>query len=62
MTEGTGRDFEQNIAYEKSLGLKSYNLRELAYYYSPSVRIYGAVIDMLLRSPWSITRSTNYSI
>ncbi|MDT1997487.1 BREX-3 system phosphatase PglZ [Carnobacterium divergens] len=38
---------KQNIAYEKSLGLKSYNQEELAYYYSPSVRIYGAVIDIV---------------
>ncbi|MFL0583701.1 BREX-3 system phosphatase PglZ [Solibacillus silvestris] len=38
---------KQNIAYEKSLGLKAYNRDELAYQFSPSIRIYGAVIDVI---------------
>lgn len=38
---------KQNIAYEKSLGLKAYNRETLAYQFSPAIRIYGAVIDVI---------------
>lgn len=38
---------KQNIAYEKSLGLESYNRDKLAYQFSPAIRIYGAVIDVI---------------
>lgn len=38
---------ERNIAYEKSLGLKTYNKESLAYRHSPSIRVYGAVIDVI---------------
>lgn len=38
---------ERNIAYEKSLGLKTYNKELLAYRHSPSIRVYGAVIDVI---------------
>ncbi|HDR7918702.1 BREX-3 system phosphatase PglZ [Bacillus toyonensis] len=38
---------KQNIAYEKSLGLKAYNQSTLAYMQFPSVRIYGAVVDVI---------------
>lgn len=38
---------KQNIAYEKSLGFNSYKREDLAYQFSPSIRIYGAVIDVI---------------
>lgn len=38
---------KQNIAFEKSLGFNAYNQEELAYQFSPSIRIYGAVIDVI---------------
>lgn len=38
---------KQNIAFEKSLGLSTYNQNELAYQLSPAIRIYGAVIDVV---------------
>lgn len=38
---------KQNIAFEKSLGLSAYNQQELAYQFSPAIRIYGAVIDVI---------------
>lgn len=38
---------KQNIAYEKSLGLETYNRENLAYQFSPAIRIYGAVIDVI---------------
>ncbi|WP_019416001.1 BREX-3 system phosphatase PglZ [Paenisporosarcina sp. TG20] len=38
---------ERNVAYEKSLGLKTYNKETLAYRHSPSIRVYGAVIDVI---------------
>lgn len=37
----------KNIAFEKSLGLALYNQKDLAYQLSPSIRIYGAVIDVI---------------
>ncbi|MER2170826.1 MAG: BREX-3 system phosphatase PglZ [Psychrobacillus psychrodurans] len=38
---------KKNVAYEKSLGFNSYNREDLAYQFSPSIRIYGAVIDVI---------------
>lgn len=38
---------ERNVAYERSLGLKTYNKESLAYRHSPSIRVYGAVIDVI---------------
>ncbi|MDN4608202.1 BREX-3 system phosphatase PglZ [Sporosarcina highlanderae] len=38
---------KQNIAFEKSLGLSAYNQQQLAYQFSPAIRIYGAVIDVI---------------
>lgn len=37
----------RNIAYEKSLGLEIYKQENLAYQFSPAIRIYGAVIDII---------------
>ena len=37
----------RNVAYEKSLGLKTYDKEALAYRHSPSIRVYGAVIDVI---------------
>lgn len=37
----------RNVAYEKSLGLKAYDKEALAYRHSPSVIVYGAVIDVI---------------
>ncbi|WP_286230463.1 BREX-3 system phosphatase PglZ [Neobacillus mesonae] len=37
----------QNVAYENSLGLEVYNQSLLAYMQFPSIRIYGAVIDVI---------------
>ncbi|MQR86864.1 BREX-3 system phosphatase PglZ [Bacillus megaterium] len=38
---------KQHITYEKSLGLKAYNKHSLAYMQFPSIRIYGAVVDVI---------------
>ncbi|WP_075982595.1 BREX-3 system phosphatase PglZ [Bacillus massilinigeriensis] len=38
---------KQNVAYENSLGLEVYNQSLLAYTQFPSIRIYGAVIDVI---------------
>lgn len=38
---------DNNIAFEKSLGLKAYDKDSLAYRYSPAIRIYGAVVDVI---------------
>lgn len=38
---------DNNIAFEKSLGLKAYDKDYLAYRYSPAIRIYGAVVDVI---------------
>lgn len=38
---------KHNIAFEKSLGLQSYSRDLFAYRASPSIRIYGAVIDVV---------------
>lgn len=38
---------DNNIAFEKSLGLKAYEKDSLAYRYSPAIRIYGAVVDVI---------------
>lgn len=38
---------KKNIAFEKSLGLEAYNQQKLAYQFSPAIRIYGAVIDVI---------------
>lgn len=35
------------VAYEKSLGLKNYTREELAYNINPSIKVYGAVIDVI---------------
>lgn len=37
----------QNVAYENSLGLEEYNQLSLSYMQFPSIRIYGAVIDVI---------------
>lgn len=37
----------QNVAYENSLGLELYKQSSLAYMQFPSIRIYGAVIDVI---------------
>lgn len=38
---------EKYIAYEKSLGLKQYNKMDLACFKKPSIKVYGAVIDVI---------------
>lgn len=38
---------KRNIAFEKSLGLENYNQQERIYNHSPSIRIYGAVINVI---------------
>ncbi|AND42631.1 BREX-3 system phosphatase PglZ [Cytobacillus oceanisediminis] len=38
---------KQNVAYENSLGLEVYNHSSLSYMQFPSIRVYGAVIDII---------------
>jgi hypothetical protein len=38
---------KQNVAYENSLGLEVYNQSSLSYMQFPSIRVYGAVIDVI---------------
>lgn len=38
---------KQNVAYENSLGLEVYNQSSLSYMKFPSIRVYGAVIDVI---------------
>lgn len=38
---------ENYVAYEKSLGLKKFNREDLIYSKNPSIKVYGAVIDVI---------------
>lgn len=38
---------ENYVAYEKSLGLKKYNREDLIFSRNPSIKVYGAVIDVI---------------